>query len=49
MDTTGSMRAARANHILVKLHDGRVMAIGGASETDVVIASAEIYDPASGR
>lgn len=45
--TTGSMAIARYDHNLVKLGDGRVMAIGGASGGSA-LASAEVFDPQSG-
>ena len=44
---TGSMAVARYDHNLVKLGDGRVMAIGGASGGSA-LASAEVFDPQSG-
>src|SRR5207247_2277436 len=44
---TGSMGAPRANHTATRLADGRVLVVGG-STSSAILASAEIYDPASG-
>jgi len=50
---TGSMRVARDTHAAVLLKDGRVLVVGGSSAgrypNNVIEASAEIYDPATGR
>ncbi|AGM03705.1 kelch domain-containing protein [Amycolatopsis keratiniphila] len=49
---TGSMHTARCNHHAIALADGRVLVMGGGSERppidSLVIAAAEIYDPATG-
>ena len=50
---TGSMRVPRAVHTAVRLADGRVLVLGGTSgghyPNETIEASAEVYDPASGR
>lgn len=50
---TGSMRVAREMHTAVLLTDGRVLVMGGSSAGSYpnsrIEASAEIYDPATGR
>lgn len=47
---TGSLNQGRAGAILVKLHDGRVLAISGLIQGgNTYTTSSEIYDPASGR
>jgi len=47
---TGSLSVARRRHTATQLADGRVLVAGGyyAVGDDVITASAEIYDPASG-
>jgi hypothetical protein len=47
---TGSMAKARANHNLVLLPDGTVLAVGGGQQGawTAPVKSAELYDPASG-
>ena len=56
---TGSLNTARTSHTATRLSDGRVLITGGAvgdwsnettGETDllVIVATAELYDPASG-
>ncbi|MCO1575089.1 protein LivK [Crossiella sp. SN42] len=49
---TGSMHTARSNHNAILLTDGRVLVMGGATELpgvdSFIIASAELYDPATG-
>jgi hypothetical protein len=48
---TGSMADARAGHTATLLSDGRVLAVGGIDASDGFdnLASAEIYDPATGK
>ena len=49
---TGLMTTARMNLASTRLKDGRVMAIGGeymSGSTDKILASVEIYDPATGK
>jgi hypothetical protein len=43
------MRVPREAHAAVALRDGRVLVVGGRSATGRVLASAEIYDPRTGR
>jgi hypothetical protein len=47
---TGGMNEARTHHTATLLRDGKVLVAGGSSEGlgGVVLASAELYDPASG-
>lgn len=50
--STGSMSAARAGHVAVRLRDGRVLVVGGHNGRRgnlTILASAEIFDPATGR
>jgi hypothetical protein len=42
---TGTMGSPRADHAAIRLLDGRVLVVGGGSESDM---SAELYDPATG-
>ena len=48
--TTGSMTAVRVSHAATLLPNGTVLVTGGASDSGLVadLASAEIYDPATG-
>ena len=43
---TATTREARFDHAAVLLNDGRVLLAGGMQANSVVLASAEIYDPA---
>jgi hypothetical protein len=43
------MGTARAGHVAVPLDNGRVLLIGGVGEGWTFLASAELYDPATGR
>jgi N-acetylneuraminic acid mutarotase len=45
---TGSLRHARYAHQLVLLDDGRVLAVGGYRDGDVLLSTTELYDPKSG-
>jgi hypothetical protein len=44
----GSMVTPRRGHAAVRLLDGRVLVIGGASAADEVVTSADLYDPVTG-
>jgi hypothetical protein len=46
--STGSLSGARAFHTATRLSDGRVLVTGGVDAGGAVLATAEIYDPASG-
>src|SRR5262249_46802808 len=52
-NATGDMHAARAQHTATLLPDGRVLVAGGVDgnndETNHALASAELYDPATGK
>ncbi|MDH5641588.1 MAG: hypothetical protein OEY28_09865 [Nitrospira sp.] len=43
--SAGNMRSKRAHHTATLLRDGRVLVVGGVSEGEKRLASAEIYDP----
>lgn len=46
---TGSMNAARENHTATRLANGAVLVTGGDNFTDGFLASAELYNPATGN
>jgi hypothetical protein len=46
---TGSMNAARESHTATLLANGNVLVTGGDNYTDGFLASAELYNPATGR
>jgi Domain of unknown function DUF11/Kelch motif/Galactose oxidase, central domain len=46
---TGAMATVRSRHTLTLLASGRVLAVGGADPEGVALASAEIFDPATGQ
>jgi large repetitive protein len=46
---TGSMAQARTGHTATLLQTGRVLVVGGTGANGRDLASAELYDPASGR
>ncbi|HLA16605.1 MAG TPA: kelch repeat-containing protein [Candidatus Limnocylindrales bacterium] len=46
---TGSLMTPRSDHIATLLKDGRVVVAGGVDHDGVALASAEIWDPATGR
>ena len=43
---TGSMTIPRSNHRTTRLPDGRVLVVGGTTTGNIVLASAELFDPA---
>ena len=45
---TGSMITPRYGHTAVSLADGRVLVAGGYTNRNDILASAELYDPATG-
>ena len=45
---TGLMTASRAGHTATRLDDGRVLLVGGVSESGTFQSTAEIYDPIDG-
>ena len=46
---TGAMRVARFDQAAALLPDGRVLVAGGSDAAGTALASAELYDPATGR
>src|SRR5215470_13841058 len=46
--STGSMVSSRSNHTATRLLDGRVLVAGGFDFDSIQLASAELYDPATG-
>jgi hypothetical protein len=45
---TGSMNTGRWSHTATLLADGKVLVVGGTTLYGGVLASAELYDPATG-
>jgi subtilisin family serine protease len=45
---SGPLDVGRAEHKAVRMHDGRVIVIGGLADVASTLASAEIFDPATG-
>src|SRR5262249_13866999 len=45
---TGSLKTARFHHTATLLPDGRVLVVGGEQGRGNPLASAELYDPATG-
>jgi hypothetical protein len=43
----GDLITARSAHTATRLDDGRVLLLGGSDATDTILASGEIYDPAT--
>lgn len=43
----GRMTAPRAGHTATKLPDGKVLIVGGRQKENIVVSSAEIFDPAT--
>ena len=46
---TGSMGTDRRHATVTRLNDGRVLIVGGRDSTNTYLASAEIYNPATGQ
>ena len=47
--STGSMNVARVNHTATRLANGEVLVTGGSNATSGYLASAELYNPATGK
>jgi Galactose oxidase, central domain/Kelch motif len=47
--STGSLREARSEHTATLLKDGRVLVVGGIDAQGYPLASAELYDPHTGK
>ena len=45
---SGAMQSARTAHSATRLADGRVLLLGGVDELGVVIATGDVWDPATG-
>ncbi|PYI87721.1 MAG: hypothetical protein DMF03_12785 [Verrucomicrobia bacterium] len=48
-NNTGSMNVPRVNHTTTRLADGEVLVAGGSNRTSGYLASAELYNPATGK
>jgi galactose oxidase-like protein/Kelch motif protein len=48
-NTTGSMNVARDSHAATRLPNGEVLVTGGFNNTDGYLASAELYNPVTGK
>ena len=48
-EATGEMMSQRSHQGAALLQDGRVLEVGGIADSGLVLASAEVYDPASGQ
>ena len=47
--TVGSMLTARYNHTATLLSNGKLLVVGGKDNLDKALASAELFDPATGK
>jgi hypothetical protein len=47
--STGNMATKRVSHTTTLLPNGKVLVTGGVSETGIVLITAELYDPATGK
>ena len=48
-EATGDMGSQRSHHGAALLADGRVLEVGGIADFGLVLASAEVFDPANGQ